>query len=520
MILYDEEDKKSTPWTTYLNPKNWGVRDLTHVETFPDAWTEARNQGLKDFIWNDTRYNTKYAGDTKEEMTSTGITQERIQGHNPIRARIARNIVPRAYGHTKSAVKSVLYDRPERPIEDAKVEGWLPTDEQEAKEDSLYTYGIPQLSGELPNRTMLDTNAHIGSSPFYTSHFDALNLTMGYPQDWDSFRVSDYKPTDAKDPNATYYKINDDRFKRELITKFYPKKSKGRHVHTDQWTGIHHSPSKASALGHFTVDYGSDERGDYISYYDINDYAPMGDYEMQTDEQAVNVSPFGKPLEIYDRVYYKDYGGDVGVRRMYYTDDELLRIESGEASFDTKALQRELQSRGHLLENSTSVEISLPWTLTGSTHPLAEKYEFDRGFEERGGEGGSPFTVQYSDLEALDKLVLDSKLKESRIAYNQNKATLAEYKDKQAYIDAFIAARYKGGDEIHKERIIGWYGNDWDFMNESWETRKKEIIEHHNEYQSFVLSKYYKDKPTFLDGIYGPETEATLKKELLNITTK
>ena len=60
----------------------------------------------------------------------------------------------------------------------------------------------------------------------------------------------------------------------------------------------------------------------------------------------------GKPFEIYDRIYIKDYG-DGKQKRMYYTDKELLELDINKKNFDTLALQRELSNRGYKLPKST-----------------------------------------------------------------------------------------------------------------------------------------------------------------------
>ena len=82
---------------------------------------------------------------------------------------------------------------------------------------------------------------------------------------------------------------------------------------------------------------GKDDRGTYVSFYDKWDLSPMD---------------FGKPFEIYDRIYTKDYG-DGKQKRMYYTDKELSNLDINKKDFDTLALQRELSNRGYKLPKST-----------------------------------------------------------------------------------------------------------------------------------------------------------------------
>jgi len=61
---------------------------------------------------------------------------------------------------------------------------------------------------------------------------------------------------------------------------------------------------------------------------------------------------FGKPFEIYDRIYVKDYG-DGQKKRMYYSDKELSELDIDKKNFDTLALQIELSNRDYKLPKST-----------------------------------------------------------------------------------------------------------------------------------------------------------------------
>lgn len=47
-------------------------------------------------------------------------------------------------------------------------------------------------------------------------------------------------------------------------------------------------------MGEFKLSFGKDEKGEFISYYDIWNLNPTG---------KGDISFFGKPMEIYGRVY-------------------------------------------------------------------------------------------------------------------------------------------------------------------------------------------------------------------------
>lgn len=57
------------------------------------------------------------------------------------------------------------------------------------------------------------------------------------------------------------------------------------------------------ALRDFTVGRGRDNKGDYVSYYDLWDLSP---YRISSKDQSFGI---GNPFEIYDRIYLDDYYG-------------------------------------------------------------------------------------------------------------------------------------------------------------------------------------------------------------------
>lgn len=50
--------KAKSGWTTYLNPKNWGVTDYDTKE-FSEAFAKARQVGDEEFLWNGNKYHTR-----------------------------------------------------------------------------------------------------------------------------------------------------------------------------------------------------------------------------------------------------------------------------------------------------------------------------------------------------------------------------------------------------------------------------------------------------------------------------
>lgn len=68
---------------TLLNPKNWGVKDYTDKGSRSAAYAAAKKAGEKEFIWNNKRFNTDYAGTVQEEVKSYFPEYNVITGVEP-----------------------------------------------------------------------------------------------------------------------------------------------------------------------------------------------------------------------------------------------------------------------------------------------------------------------------------------------------------------------------------------------------------------------------------------------------
>lgn len=148
----------------------------------------------------------------------------------------------------------------------------------------------------LENRAK-DTDPY-ASNLIPKSRLDAFNFYMGKPQKYNTFDVSDYRPSKEADFKTNYYKLNyfqdyyapdsnvtdlENLFKTKSLAEIdlpflFSKKEKQKVNAAD-----------APVMANYTLSKGEDEKGKYYSYYDKWDIAPMD---------------FGKPFEIYDRIYY------------------------------------------------------------------------------------------------------------------------------------------------------------------------------------------------------------------------
>ena len=56
-----------------LNPSNWGVNDYSNKNNFDQAYESAKKAGDQEFMFNNKRYNTKYAGTPRQEVGRYGV---------------------------------------------------------------------------------------------------------------------------------------------------------------------------------------------------------------------------------------------------------------------------------------------------------------------------------------------------------------------------------------------------------------------------------------------------------------
>ena len=156
----------------------------------------------------------------------------------------------------------------------------------------------------------------------YGNMYDLYNYYFGQPLESKTLMYSQYKPTVSKEKNNNYISINDDKFKDQVLDIYnnldydeQEKKSIPVSGYASSYNGMNpmgvwlgqydknklnealEHRNKTNAIGNFIIGKSSDEKGDYISYYDKFDIASGNE----------NVETFGtaKPYEIYDRIYVK-----------------------------------------------------------------------------------------------------------------------------------------------------------------------------------------------------------------------
>lgn len=313
-----------------LNPKNWGVSDYSDKKDFNTAYSTARKEGLTEFMYNGKRYNTDYAGTPTQQLEETGITNEQIQNRSNLNKNLTENIYPYSYNNL---------------------------------EKRIWTAGV--IGKKEENRKAIDKDPR----PYDNEKIDALNLYAGIPQKNNTFKISKYKPSKSSD-NINYYTFNkqDDKFVQNLID-YAIAKSKGDKDFDIGIKGLLGDQEK-NVMGNYKMSTGKDGRGAYVSFYDKWDLSPVD---------------FGKPFEIYDRIYVKDYG-DGKPKRMYYSDKELSQLSTDKKNFDTLALQIELNNRGYKLPNSTKEDGTFDGILGEETKEALKKEQIRLNRYKQGGQ--------------------------------------------------------------------------------------------------------------------------------------
>ena len=116
------------------------------------------------------------------------------------------------------------------------------------------------------------------------------------PEIGNIYSKSKYRPTKAKDKNAKYYSLNniDDIFDDAVHNKLTDKDTK-----TGTEVKVKDSAAGGFTLSNYKLSKGKDDKGNYISYYDKNDYnINMGPMSIKGE----NI--LGNPFEVYGRIYY------------------------------------------------------------------------------------------------------------------------------------------------------------------------------------------------------------------------
>ncbi|NTW13923.1 MAG: hypothetical protein HGA31_02735 [Candidatus Moranbacteria bacterium] len=200
----------------------------------------------------------------RRELRESNITTERRSAFGPLSKRLERTVYPRSYNLFRADYLRLLVNHGRK------------------RED--------------------------GSGKFFESweqaRDDAWRFYLGIRQKFDTFGISDYRPGQSKEEKYYYSlpKLEDDIFLefKKLSSRPTPKDSQyaSQMVHEvgDTFLG-----KDFSVMMNYTLSYNEDERGRYVSYYDIWDLNPVSKMV-----ELSSVLGSGKPFEIYNRIYFDE----------------------------------------------------------------------------------------------------------------------------------------------------------------------------------------------------------------------
>jgi len=188
--------------------------------------------------------------------------------------------------------------------------------------DNLFPSGYASESqNKLPEQRLYDalilnqpepsSRADLGPRPEnpsrrYLSLEERGNL-LGYAMGQnDNLPPADYKPSDAQDTDAVYFKSP--TTEQNLIEKLQSEEDALKWINrqtADGDGGIdYHTGVDLNVLGNYTLDKGQDDKGHYISYYDIWDLDPFKDKTRKVVSDAVQSIAGVRSPEVYGRIYY------------------------------------------------------------------------------------------------------------------------------------------------------------------------------------------------------------------------
>lgn len=242
-----------------MDVRNIG-KNVYSEPSFDKAYQKARANGESEFIYGTKRYNTKYKGTPEQQFNETGITDEQIQGRSIIRDRLYNNLKPVSYRNMPTR----LFDS-------------IVLDKKQKYKDEI-----------TPTRA------------------DLFSVYSGKKAENGKLSISKYKPQMSEGDKTTYYALKDSATRESILNNpdyletWDDEDDSKQELIKNKGVGKR-ANSEGAGLGNFKTYKGEDEKGKYISYYDKWDLTPFRfskNTELPTD--------FGKPFEIYDRIYYKD----------------------------------------------------------------------------------------------------------------------------------------------------------------------------------------------------------------------
>ncbi len=253
---------------------------------------------------------------------------------------------------------------------------------------------------------------------------DAWGMYLGFPQKYDTYKTSEYKPSKSKNKNANYYSFNwdDDIWDEALEYKVHE-------LETNESKSIKDSGSGGFTLQNYKLSKGYDKENKlpYISYYDENNYE-IGPFK---GEDIV-----GKPFEVYGRMYY-----DPKTMKRVFPKSKPKKREGGsiEIELDDKAIQKYVDG-GYIVE-----EVKLPRAKGGLSMSKLPRSKGFTGIEIR-----NPESLRNLTTNQLENIL---KYADVSDAYQNNVVNSEQLK-------AIIRAGENAHAQLFDKRVISYLDQD------------------------------------------------------------
>lgn len=161
------------------------------------------------------------------------------------------------------------------------------------------------LDDKTPNRDFRMNDDVVKRNPIYAKYLGLDTYYNGYNMvnTDDNLEISDYSPTIGNQGN-TYYKsptesddVHGPFSDLNLVKAFKTRDTTGKNTFVNsRYDGV---------MGHYTISFGKDKKGKYISYYDIWDLNPFEGTVIEDGDIGERYG-IGKPVHLYNRKYYTD----------------------------------------------------------------------------------------------------------------------------------------------------------------------------------------------------------------------
>tara|TARA_R110000823_G_scaffold198547_1_gene329725 strand:+ start:190 stop:1116 length:927 start_codon:yes stop_codon:yes gene_type:complete len=177
-----------------------------------------------------------------------------------------------------------------------------------------YGYGEPirrlyegvVLNKKDPGRVRIEGQSGPPATSAAAERIDLLNMTLGEDQKYGSILESQYRPTEATDSDAVYYRsLSTEKSLRRALMEEGENNLLHNFISDPQSKRF--SARQGGVLGDYKVSKGEDEKGSYISYYDKWDLNPLTSdttgWKRELSDKVQSIAGV-KSNELYGRIYY------------------------------------------------------------------------------------------------------------------------------------------------------------------------------------------------------------------------